>query len=39
MMPNFFLIKFKKFCIFIGPYELAFNEPQDAFFIEEDIEE
>lgn len=39
MMPNFFLIKFKKFCLYIGPYELAFNEPDKELFIEEDTEE
>lgn len=36
MMPNFFLMKFKKFCLYIGPYELAFNEPEQTMFIEEE---
>lgn len=35
-MPNFFLMKFKKFCIFIGPYELAFNAPEDYLLTEEE---
>lgn len=35
MNANFFLMKFKKFCIYIGPYKLAFNEPEQELFIDE----
>lgn len=34
-MKNFLLFKFKKICIFIGPYEIAFND----YDFKEEIEE
>lgn len=37
LVTNFFLMKFGKLCLYIGPYELAFDDP--AIEVEEDIEE
>lgn len=36
MMMNFLLFKLGKIAVYIGPYKLAFNDPDDAIFIEEE---
>lgn len=39
MLCRFFLMKFKKFCIYIGPYALAFNDPEVKFYESEEEDE
>lgn len=38
-MNNFLLFKLGKVCIYIGPYELAFNDPDVNIYDLEDDEE
>lgn len=38
-MKNFLLFKLGKICIYIGPYELAFNDPEVTMIDKEDIQE
>lgn len=38
-MSNFFLFKIGKLAIYIGPYRIAFNDPDDCIFISEEEEE
>lgn len=38
-MTNFILFKIGKIAVYIGPYKLAFNDPDDTVFIEEDEQE
>lgn len=37
MMKNFLLFKIGKICIYVGPYELAFNGPEVTMIDKEDI--
>lgn len=36
-MTNFLLFKIKNICIYIGPYELAFNDPEVTLIDKEEL--
>lgn len=37
-MKNFVLLKLGKLAVYIGPYKLAFNDPEDMVILEEEDE-